>query len=101
MPSVIRSMLEDEKKRNLRMQNTYESELLLLPKGSIITRKFGNKNYYYLHYRVGNRVKSEYLGNDNSEVAKVKEAIAERKHLQGVIKRLKIEYKEICKIVKE
>jgi hypothetical protein len=101
MPTVIYGMLKEEKQRNLRLQETYSKEIDSLPKGSIVSKKVGDRRYYYLHYRCKDKVKSEYLGKDESVVERVRQSIAERKHLQGVLKRLKSEYKEICKIVKE
>ena len=37
-----------------------ERELNSLPKGSIRTRKINSHKYYYLNYRDGDKVRSDY-----------------------------------------
>lgn len=101
METIIHGVLQEEKKRNLEMQNAYSQEIASLPKGSVVVKNVSGNNYYYLKYRQGNKIKTDYLGNDEKKVKKVKRDIEKRKHLQDVLKRLRLEYKQICKIVKE
>jgi len=101
MSTIIYGMLKEEKQRNLEMQETYTKEIDLLPKGSIISREIQGKKYYYLNYRSGSKTISEYIGKDELQIEQLRKKIARRKRLQATVKRLKIEYKEICKIVKE
>jgi len=93
-------MLEEEKLRNLDMQEAYEREIAALRKGSIMTKTVSGKNYYYLKYRQGDKVKNDYIGKDENTVQAIKKEIEKRKYLQGVLKRLKIEYHQISMIVK-
>ena len=101
MSTVVYGILSEEKHRNLEMQKAYQREISMLRKGSVNIKKRGNKVYYYLRYRDGQHVRNDYLGTDISVVENVKNEIEKRKHLQGVLKRLVIEYKQICRIVKE
>ena len=103
MSTVIYGILEEEKVRNLEMQEIYQNEINSLPKGSIIRRQIGKgKNtYYYLNYRDGIKPISKYLGNDKELITETRKKIKKRKHLEGIVKRLKLEYKQISKIVKE
>ena len=39
----------------------YQSELSILPKGAISEKKVGEKTYYYLKYRDGKKVISQYV----------------------------------------
>jgi len=94
-------MLLDEKQRNLEMQETYKREILSLPKGTIIVKNVSGNEYYYLKYRQNEKTKTDYLGKDIKAVESVQREIEKRKHLQDVLKRLRAEYKQICKIVKE
>ena len=50
MSTVIYGLLEEEKERNLEMQEIHQREIDSLPKGSIFRRKVGeSKNtYHYL-----------------------------------------------------
>jgi hypothetical protein len=72
-----------------------------LPKGSIIVKDISGNNYFYLKYRQGSKIKTDYLGKDARVVKGIRRDIEKRKHLQGVLKRLRLEYKQICKIVKD
>ena len=103
MSTVIYGLLEEEKERNLEMQEVYQNEIDSLPKGSIIRRQIGKgKNtYHYLNYRDGTKPISKYLGNDEELITETRKKIKKRKHLESIVKRLKLEYKQICKIVKE
>ena len=101
MKTVVYGMLHEEKQRNLSMQETYKQEILSLPKGTIIIKNISGNNYYYLKYRQGEKTKTDYLGNDIKAIESVKSEIEKRKNLQNVLKRLRAEYKQICKIVKD
>ncbi len=98
--SVIEGMLREEKERNLMMQNQYLHEISALPKGSIVKKSKKSGNYYYLVYRDGNKVISDYLGKDINKVRDVQNDIDKRRHLQWLVKNLKNELKLIAKVVK-
>ena len=100
MPTVIYSMLEEEKQRNLKMQEAHKREIDALRKGSITKKTVSGNNYYYLKYRQGNKVKNDYIGKDENAVEIIRQEIEKRKYLQAVLKRLKIEYRQISMIVK-
>jgi len=100
MPTVIYSMLEEEKQRNLEMQEAHKREITALRKGSIMIKTISGKKYYYLKYRHGDKVKNDYIGTDEKAVETIRQEIEKRKYLQGVLKRLKIEFSQISKIVK-
>jgi len=99
--TVIYGVLKEEKQRNLEMQETSLNELNSLRKGRIRERVRNGKIYYYLQYRQEGRVKDDDIGTDESEIENVKSELARRKRLEDVMKRLKIEQKQICKIVKD
>ncbi|MDH4270823.1 MAG: hypothetical protein OEW18_02470, partial [Candidatus Aminicenantes bacterium] len=56
------------------------ARLALLPKGRIRSRRIGNEAYYYLQYRQGRAVKSEYLGK--SVPQELVRRLAERERLE-------------------
>ena len=101
MASVIYGMLKEEKERNLELQELYTREIESLPKGSIIIKRISGKDYCYLKYWKNNKANMDYLGKDEALIEKIRFETNRRKHLQEVVKRLKMEYKEICRIVKE
>jgi hypothetical protein len=97
----VYGMLQEEKQRNLEMQETYKQEIMSLPKGSIIIKSVSGNEYYYLKYRQNQKIKTDYLGKDAKIIESVQREIEKRKHLQEVLKRLRVEYKQICKIIKD
>lgn len=101
MATVVYNMLQEEKQRNLKMQEAHMQEINQLPKGSIMARRISGKKYYYLKYRSDDKVKTDYIGKDESAVEEIKREIEKRKYLQSVLKRLKEEYKQISTIVKD
>jgi len=101
MQTVIFGMLQEEKQRNLELQKTYKKEIESLRKGSITVKNISGKNYYYLKYRQGGKVKNEYIGKDESVAGEIRQEIEKRKYLHGVLKRLQLEYRQISLIVKE
>jgi hypothetical protein len=98
--TVIEGVLLEEKERNLAMQKRYLEEIETLPKGSVTKKKINGKEYYYLIYRKGNKVITEYLGNDEAKIDEVKKKINTRKSLENSIKKLKLELKIISKTIK-
>ena len=100
MQSVIYGVLQEEKQRNLDRQEMYKQEIDSLRKGSIKVKYKANRPYYYLQYRVGNKVVQDYIGKDEKAIESVKQELEKRKYLQSVLKRLQREHKEISKIVK-
>ena len=101
MSTVLYGLLREEKERNLEMQEIHQREIASLPKGADVAQNVSGKKYYYLRRRIGNKVVAEYLGNDEAVIQEVQKKVAKRKHLESIVKRLKLEYKQICKIVKE
>jgi len=94
-------MLKEEKERNLEMQKTYLQEIDSLPKGTVTIKNISGNDYYYLKYRQNEKIKTDYLGKNKNKIDIVNKEIKRRKYLQSVLKRLRVEYKQICKIVKD
>ena len=98
---VIRSVFLDELERNKRLISRYEKEMEDLPKGSIFKRKIGNSEYIYLNYRDGKKVISKFIGKAEAvQLEELTEKLTHRKELQSLIRKLKIEQKELEKELK-
>lgn len=78
-----------EKKRIEYMIEKYTDEYSCLPKGSIYEKRVGEKVYYYLKYRDGKKVISQYISKDCIE--EVGSKVQKRKHVEAMIKSLKKE----------
>lgn len=73
------------------MINKYEQIRSALPKGTICEKHIGNKDYYYLKYRDGDRVVSDYIHKE--DLKNLTELVEHRKHVELMIRSLKNELK--------
>ena len=75
--SLVGEVLEEEYDRSIRLSNALQKEINALPNGSLQKKNINGKDYWYLQYRDGDKVKSKYIKNDDIE--QMKEKIAKRK----------------------
>ena len=87
--NMILTTITKEKARIEYMLAKYREELEGLPKGTISAKKVGENTYYYLKYREGKKVISQYVSK--SCVEEVGERIEKRKHVETMIKSLQEE----------
>ena len=99
--SVLSGVLLEEKQRNLDMQESYVAEIKKLPKGSIRIKKRGNKEYCYLKYRERDKVITKYIGVASKCLPHLQAQVEKRKYFDELLKELEMEYKMICKVVKD
>lgn len=98
---VVKAVFQDELERNQRLLLRYEKELELLPKGSIFKRKIGSQEYLYLNYREGKKVVSKFLGKiEEFNSDELQAQLNKRKEYKQLIKKLKLEQKELLKTLK-
>ena len=83
---LINIAVKNEAIRNQQMISEYKKLISDLPKGSLICRK---NEYYYLKYRDGKKVVSQYISKDRIDEVSLK--IQKRKHVETMIKSLKKE----------
>ena len=98
--NVIESILVEERQRNLDMQKSYMDEINKLPKGTVVIKKIGNKEYCYLKYRRGDKFISQYMGHASEKAVLLKRQVEKRRYFEKLLRELKNEYKLICKVVK-
>lgn len=91
--SVIEEVLLEEYQRSERITAAIEAEVSSLPRGSIRARSIGSGVYYYLQYRVGDTVKSDYVRAD--EVDALRERLSRRKYLLVALKEQEQSRKQI------
>ncbi len=86
----IKSVLREELENSLRMQERYEQELALLPRGSLAKRVIKGNKYYYLVYREDGKVHSEYRGKSSpEEIAKYDAAKRKRAQYRQQLSKVK------------
>ena len=89
--TLIAETVQKEKSRIEFMLCEYEKRLLALPKGTLSEKHSGEKTYYYLKFRDGKKVVSQYIPAEDAE--QLRNDIAERRHIETMIKSLKEELK--------
>ena len=99
--SLVFTTLSREVKQFRALQDSYEAQLSGLPKGSLRIRERNGKSYYYLSYRNGQKVITDYVGNDEDKVNKIKEQLQKRKHIEEILKKLNDEMNCIKKALEE
>lgn len=90
--SLLTEAVIQEQLRIERMIQQYETELAILPKGTLITKSIKGNQYYYLQYRNGQKTVSEYIGRQDEKIAEIQQQIDRRKHIQAMVKALHEEY---------
>ena len=74
------------------MQKQYSNKIIALPKGSLTTKN----DYYYLQYRIGKKVITDYIGKQKDEI---EQKLEKRKHFEQMLCDLKKEHKAILKML--
>lgn len=87
--SMILSTISREKVRIEYMLAKYQAEYDTLPKGTLSEKQVGEKIYYYLKYRSGKKVVSQYISKEN--IDEIREKVKRRKHIESMIKSLQEE----------
>ncbi len=89
--SLLIYTVRKEKERIEYMLDKYLQQLKELPKGSITAKIVGTKTYYYLKYREGKKVFTDYLGKGGERVEKTREDLIRRRHIEAMIAHLQAE----------
>ncbi len=92
-------MIAQEEKRMNILKESYEEQLLTLPKGTLRVRQKGNNTYYYLSYRNGKKVATDYIGKDEDYILKIKEQLEKRRHIEEMLKELNKELQLMKKVL--
>ncbi len=100
--SIAKDILIDEYKRLKNLLEHYLVKIKNLPKGSIRKRKIKKNIYYYLAYRLKDKIKYDYIGKKGSDkYNEIKEQLLQRKNLSEKISEVKQYIKELSKYVNE
>jgi hypothetical protein len=87
---IIKSVLKEELDNSLRMQKSYERELLRLPKGSLVKKNIRGRAYYYLVSRENGKVQFSYKGKISKEqVKQYKDTMSRRTQYRKLLSEVK------------
>lgn len=88
MNLILHTVIQ-EKNRIDYMIAEYEKQLEGLPKGTVSEKVSGKNTYYYLKYREGKKIISQYIKKDALEI--VRQQIERRRHIETMLKALQAE----------
>ncbi len=88
-----------EKQRIEYMLGAYQAELDALPKGTVSERAVGGNTYYYLKFRDGKKVISQYISK--KDIDSLKSQLDKRRHIEAMIKSLMAEKLIADKVLEE
>jgi len=97
--SLILSIIKKEKPRNEYMRKYYKEKIASLPKGVIVEKQVGNHTYYYLKYRRGSKVITDYIGKESEKADEIRMKVEKRKHFEAMLSELNKEYEMIEKML--
>lgn len=95
--NLMISMAMQEKQRIDYMLEKYRGMLESLPKGTISEKQVNGNIYYYLKYRDGKKVVSQYIRR--AEMEDLKKQIERRHHIESMIRSLSEEQKLAEKVL--
>lgn len=97
----VKNLLQEELDYALKVQKRYCEAILMLPRGSLWKKKVNNKEYYYLAYREGHKVKFDYLGKlSEQEIKAYQNKVEKRRRYLKLIKDVKEEIKFLKRVLK-
>lgn len=97
--NMILTTVMQEKQRIEYMLAKYREEYDRLPKGSISETTKGPRTYYYLKYRDGRKVISQYISKE--KIDEVRAQVEKRRHIESMLKSLQEELAIANKVLEE
>lgn len=82
--AILKGILKESLDYYLDLNQRLKARLKELPRGSVLKRRIGRHDYFYLKVRDGSKVRSQYLGK--SRPADIEKAIKERRLLKQQLK---------------
>ena len=99
--SVIKSVILEEHARLLEVVAEYDKKISQFPKGSIIRKQRGLKYYCYLSYREQGKVRSDYIGSEDSQdVLELTRKIEQRRRYERLRKEALQNLKDMKELIR-
>jgi hypothetical protein len=96
--SILKDILKDSLDYYLDLDKRLKSRLVKLPRGSVLKRRIGRRDYYYLKLRDGDQVESRYLGKVRP--AELEKSLSERRLIRSQLKEVKESLKVLARVHK-
>jgi len=99
--NILISTLKEELTTSKKLEAKYLQQLALLPQGSFIIRKRGDKQYGYLTRRHGNKVIQEYLGSlSEQQINDYQEKTRRKKNYKQQLKTIRNQIKILTRALR-
>jgi len=85
---LLEEIVLQERQRIERMMRSYEEELTTLPKGTLVKKKIRNNIYFYLQYRDGKKMLSQYVGKAENRILEVQQQLERKKQVEAILNKL-------------
>ena len=95
--NLIISTVLQEKRRIDYMLEKYQEALAGLPKGTLSEKLVNGTTYYYLKYRDGKKVISQYIRKQ--DVGALRKQIEKRRHIETMIRSLQEEQELAARVL--
>lgn len=87
---IVKGILQEELDRVRSLKGKYEQKLKDYPPGYLLKRRVGKREYYYLSFREGDRIRQRYLGSLSlDELKAYRHKIEDKKALRGQLAEVK------------
>lgn len=94
--AMVFDILEEERNRLIDLKKKYRRQISALPKGSLSRKRRWNREYIYLAYREGHKIKFDYVGPVDSEASEeLSEKIDQRKELEKKLQQVEKNLKDV------
>ena len=91
--SILEEILVEEYERSVRVSRALAAELIDLPRGSVRERVINGRTYYYLQYREGSHVRSDYV--PRKDVEELRKRLMRQKEIAAALKEQERSRKQI------
>ncbi|MDR1292681.1 MAG: hypothetical protein LBJ91_04720 [Clostridiales Family XIII bacterium] len=95
--SVLSEILQEEYDRLKATITSYEKEAAGLPKGSVVIKRIGGREYPYLQWREGKQVKSRFI--KAGDLLHLKDQVNRRREYEKLIRSLYSSKKEFDRVI--
>jgi hypothetical protein len=95
--SVLSEILQEEYERLKATIASYEKEASGLPKGSVVIKRIGGREYPYLQWREGKQVKSRFI--KAGDLSYINDQVNRRREYEKQIRSLYSSKKEFDRVI--
>jgi len=93
-------VLQEQLDRLKSMELAYQEKIASLPRGSIREKVVNGRSYYYLMYREGTKVKTQYLKVSEQRLGELRFQLAQRKRYEKILREIRKDCLLLKRVIK-